>query len=328
MKTKLFFIFIVCLLGMGIQAFGQDIIITHEADEIEAQVLQIDENQIIYQKADESVKRTIGKDKVLAIKYANGTKEVFKKTEARTSVPVSVAPASGNAALQEALNFPTDYSDLPRASRPYRLLDYYNENGIEGIVIEVVDGGYHGKIIALYEGDNYDREKIILKSGKYNWGKHYHYWRIPIGVSNVFNGEKNTSDIRIYFQTSSQTKKRRWDALKYLDQLGIGWYIPAYGELLRFFHTFFPYPGVFSTDDPTVLFNQLNDVIKVHHGKPIKWEGFVYKSCLSSTEMHTEDGFCWATLHLHSKMFYNDFEKVRTDENEAVKPVVRAFHRF
>lgn len=318
MKTRLFFILIVSLLGMGTRTFGQDIIITHEADEIEAKVLQIDENQIIYQKADESVKRTIGKDKVLAIKYANGTKEVFKKTEARTSVPVSVAPAIGNAALQEALNFPTDYSDLPRASRPYSLLDYYNENGIEGIVIEVADGGYHGKIIALDWAEN--GYWPYPWTYKYNWADRYYYWKRPIGSTDLYNGEKNTQIIRKFVATSSSVRKNKWKVLESINKIGTGWYIPAYGEVLRFFHVFCPYPGYFDKDDMSVLFNQLNAVFTSHGGKPIKWGESVLGS---STEVPCEDGFILTSVYFNGDMFNYDLYHVRRGGGG-----IRAFHRF
>ena len=66
-----------------------------------------------------------------------------------------------------------DYRDKKETSRSYNIGDYYNENGREGVVFEVWDGGRHGKIVSLDEtGANWDDANDWCQ----NKGKG---WRLP-----------------------------------------------------------------------------------------------------------------------------------------------------
>ncbi|MBE6203019.1 MAG: serine/threonine protein kinase, partial [Rikenellaceae bacterium] len=49
----------------------------------------------------------------------------------------------------EDVALPEEDVALPETSAPYKVGDYYNENGKEGVVFEVSDDGRHGKIVSL-----------------------------------------------------------------------------------------------------------------------------------------------------------------------------------
>ncbi len=62
-----------------------------------------------------------------------------------------------------------------RTSAPYRIGDYYNDGRHTGVVFVISDGSYHGKIVAVHEGEGVwckcpDKQDICVSeiSGKEN----------------------------------------------------------------------------------------------------------------------------------------------------------------
>lgn len=68
------------MISISLVGFAQDIIINRNGDEIKAKVLEITPNEVKYKKHDYLTGPTITivKQEVFMIKYANGTKDVFK----------------------------------------------------------------------------------------------------------------------------------------------------------------------------------------------------------------------------------------------------------
>ena len=96
---------------------------------------------------------------------------------------------------------------------PYKVGDYYNENGKEGVVIEVWDNGRHGKIVSLNQAEllwctdeQYDKE-------------------IALGLTNRNDGEANTDKV-MQRSDSDQYPAFVWCCWK-----GADWYLPAKEEL-------------------------------------------------------------------------------------------------
>ncbi len=88
-KFILFIAFLIAILSLN----AQDIIIMRDASEVESKVLEIDETNVKYKKWDnpDGPTYTVQRDKILFIRYENGTKEVFNnletpKTENKESV--------------------------------------------------------------------------------------------------------------------------------------------------------------------------------------------------------------------------------------------------
>ncbi len=100
----------------------------------------------------------------------------------------------------------------------YKIGDYYNRNGMEGIVYSVSDDGMHGKIVSL---DEYEVSGSIRIYRKSNYDKYY-------PATNDYNGEGNTDVIikcceveRFYpVPLGSIGKMRR-----------AGWFIPALDDV-------------------------------------------------------------------------------------------------
>ena len=111
--------------------------------------------------------------------------------------------------------------DVKRGSlttAPYAVGDYYNENGIEGIVFEVWDGGRHGKIVSL------DETKVTWDSRvKYEYGQYK-------------NGTKTYADSESDGKANTNKLMSRSDSLyflaaKWCRDKGASWYLPANNEL-------------------------------------------------------------------------------------------------
>lgn len=97
-------------------------------------------------------------------------------------------------------------------AKNYQVGDYYRENGIEGIVFEVSDGGRHGKVVSL------DVTKV-------QWCTYAQYEKkIVVGASSETDGKYNTD--KIAAQGLSNYPAAKWCRGK-----GSQWYLPAREEL-------------------------------------------------------------------------------------------------
>ena len=127
-----------------------------------------------------------------------------RTTTRQTTTPAPVATTTQAAPTHRALR-PT--------SAPYKVGDYYCENGKEGVVIEISTDGRHGKIVSL-KGvwapwciDQTESEKAI-------------------GASSATDGEANMRAIRR--RPNWQTN---YPVAAQCAKMGEGWYLPAVDEV-------------------------------------------------------------------------------------------------
>ena len=99
----------------------------------------------------------------------------------------------------------------------YRVGEYYNENGKQGVIFEVSEDGKHGKILSMTQ--NYLRwaEQDSPESKR------------TIKANSTTDGAYNTD--RVHSRPGWQKK---YPAFKWCAELGEGWYIPAIEELKAF----------------------------------------------------------------------------------------------
>ncbi len=97
----------------------------------------------------------------------------------------------------------------------YKVGDLYNENGKQGVVFEVWDGGRHGKIVSL------DETKKMTQ-----WCTQEQYEKkIALGLTNKSNGKENTDKVM------SRDDSDQYPAFVWCRNKGADWYLPAYEEL-------------------------------------------------------------------------------------------------
>lgn len=280
------------LLLQSVFLFSQDIIITHDAEEIDGKVLNITPTIIYYQKKGQTVKRTIDVEKVFMIKYANGEKEVFS-----TGQTASVS--------MQTLKETSGAENLPRASRPYKLLELYNENGVKGVVIEVYDEGYHGKIISL------DEKRLTFMKGAGLYAK------TKFGLSDIYNGINNQNVLLQFISKSTMVTLDNFPAIQWCINHGKGWYLPAREELEQLYWTV--------SEEDTYNYKELNDALERQEGKGFS---FAFASCyVTSTEIESSDGY----IRTSSKSFYIKDKSSTWEQNvmgRYEKGNVRAMYRF
>ena len=102
---------------------------------------------------------------------------------------------------------------LPETSAPYKVGDYYNENGKQGVVFEVWDNGRHGKIVSL------DRAEL-------QWCTDKQYDKeIELGLTNRSDGKVNTDKVM------QRSDSDQYPAFVWCRKKGADWYLPAINEL-------------------------------------------------------------------------------------------------
>ena len=99
--------------------------------------------------------------------------------------------------------------------KTYKVGDYYNENGKEGVVFEVSANGRYGKILCVKE------------SGWLQWSSDKKEQKRLIGANSDTDGAYNMAKVKAV--SDWQTK---YPAFKWCADLGEGWYLPSKQELL------------------------------------------------------------------------------------------------
>ena len=95
---------------------------------------------------------------------------------------------------------------------PYKVGDYYNDGTKEGIVFEVYDGGWHGKIVSL----DYSKEQWAVDA----------VYKNATGATAMAGGMSNMNRIK-----KLPNWKENYPAFAWCASLGDGWYLPAKDEL-------------------------------------------------------------------------------------------------
>ncbi len=101
---------------------------------------------------------------------------------------------------------------------PYKVGDYYNENGKEGVVFEVWDNGRHGRIVSLDETE-------------LQWCTYEQYTReITLGLTNKSDGKANTDKVM------QRGDSNQYPAFVWCRNKGADWYLPAKEELITIYN--------------------------------------------------------------------------------------------
>ena len=273
MKKRLALLFLLAIAVASVA--GQDVILTRTAEEIKAKVIAITDESVTYQLQGQTVNR------VMPLRDANGEKEVFTMSKSNT------------ANIQ--------VSDKPRASRQYRLLDLYDENGVRGIVVKVYDDGYHGTIMSL--------EQNRLAFMKYIEA----FSATALGLYNTDNGMENQKQLLDYLSQSNLLTIDDFPAMKWCISLGEGWYLPARNEMGNIL--------AHISLDKDISLETLNQTIRSYKGEKLEtWDSYV-----TSTESNTEGNRINAILVSNYFINYSESTWYQWRWTPAF---VRAFYQF
>lgn len=203
-----------------------------------------------------------------------GTPAVPDPLAAPAPAPATAsAPAASDPAAPAAL--PVQY-ELKR----YAVGDYYDFNGVKGVVCKVTEDGLHGMVVSL--------DEVMIP-----WS----VFRKPdlrtVGAVDRTDGRVNMQIVARYIAENGLS----WDdfpAFKWCREQGEGWYLPAIDEVLAIGNNF---NGGTRMHYDRQARNRFNDALKEHGGK--RMDRLVYY--FSSTE---QDEKSVHTSHMDMKPPY------------------------
>lgn len=280
-------------------AVAQDLIVRTDSTRIEARVTEVSPETVRYKR----FSNPDGPTYVLPvagidyIRYANGETDRFRQPAAPAPAPdasvATPAPAPAPAPAPDApVAAPTPASATssdPAAPaalpvqyefKRYAVGDYYDFNGVKGVVCKVTEDGLHGMVVSL--------DEVMIP-----WS----VFRKPdlrtVGAVDRTDGRVNMQTVARYIAENGLS----WDdfpAFKWCREQGEGWYLPAIDEVLAIGNNF---NGGTRMHYDRQARNRFNDALKEHGGK--RMDRLVYY--FSSTE---QDEKSVHTSHMDMKPPY------------------------
>ena len=278
-------------------AVAQDLIVRTDSTRIEARVTEVSPETVRYKR----FSNPDGPTYVLPvagidyIRYANGETDRFRQPAAPApapDAPVAGTPAAPAPAPDAPVAVPTPASAT--ASDPaapaalpvqyelkrYAVGDYYDFNGVKGVVCKVTEDGLHGMVVSL--------DEVMIP-----WS----VFRKPdlrtVGAVDRTDGRVNMQTVARYIAENGLS----WDdfpAFKWCREQGEGWYLPAIDEVLAIGNNF---NGGTRMHYDRQARNRFNDALKEHGGK--RMDRLVYY--FSSTEQDEKSVY---TSHMDMKPPY------------------------
>lgn len=295
-------------------AVAQDLIVRTDSTRIEARVTEVSPETVRYKR----FSNPDGPTYVLPvagidyIRYANGETDRFRQPAAPApapDAPVAGAPAAPAPAPDAPVAAPVPGApaapapDAPVAAptpasatssdpaapaalpvqyelKRYAVGDYYDFNGVKGVVCKVTEDGLHGMVVSL--------DEVMIP-----WS----VFRKPdlrtVGAVDRTDGRVNMQTVARYIAENGLS----WDdfpAFKWCREQGEGWYLPAIDEVLAIGNNF---NGGTRMHYDRQARNRFNDALKEHGGK--RMDRLVYY--FSSTE---QDEKSVHTSHMDMKPPY------------------------
>ncbi len=300
---RTFLLFVVAIFSViGVSA--QDLIVKIDSSRIEAQVTEISPETVRYKRFSNLNGPTyvLPVSAIEMIRFANGEVEYFHKDSApatpaaepvhpaapdqpatpdRPTVPAQpaapeqpVQPAAPATAAPAATTPSTSTPGVIYEARKFEIGDYYDYNGIKGVVCALSDNHLHGLVISL--------DEVYL---------HWDEYRKPdlrkTGIAHNSDGEANMKAVEEYIAANGLT----WDhfpAFKWCKDHGEGWYLPSIDELLLISHN---YNGGNRVQFDRHTRNKFNQSLKDNGGE--RMDRMVYY--FSSTEKDEKEAL---TVHM------------------------------
>lgn len=255
------FIFAIAILFCA-ATVSADQLVTKGAEIIDCEVKVIKDNSVVYRKPGESFDREMDRSNIFKIKFNNGTEEVFNTgTTSQNTNPgvgtVKQTKFKGNDIIESE----PDWSSFPPASKAYQIGDWYNENGVEGLVIWTTEDGRHGRLLYPRKLNNFP---MVGRSRKFFTGsKDY-----ELGLNDYANGYANWQRIKYLIENDPNYSIEMFPLYEYLNQEAPGWYLPAVKELQYLYELY--HKEVIYNGKKTKLEKVLPDIVKSHGGEKLK----------------------------------------------------------
>ena len=290
-------------LGTAGTLSAQDLIVKSDASQIEARVLEISPEQIRYKRFSNPDGPTyvLPVGDVDYIRYANGETERFRPQHPVQTLPAPqpsqpIAPVPSVQPEQAAQ--PTPAPPAGYVLLRYNVGDFYEADGVKGVVCQVSDDGTHGLIVSL--------DEIYLHWSEFTKGD-----LRTVGADDPDDGRVNMERVAAYIAANGGSWSD-FPAFRWCREQGEGWYLPAVNEMLAIGNNF---NGGSRLKFDRQARNRFNNALKEHGGK--RMDRLV--DYFSSTEKDEKSAY---TSHMDlTPPFVNEIPKYQ-------KFLVRAVRRF
>ena len=186
----------------------------------------------------------------------------------------AVAEMQREAQTYTSQQFITSQQQAGYYLRTYEIGEYYNQNGIQGVVALLNEEKTHGLIISMDElylrWSNFTKPDLRLT-----------------GINDRMNGERNMRLVEEYI-TKNGLSWEDFPAFKWCKDHGEGWYLPSIDEMLLISHN---YNGGNRTHFDRQARTKFNEALKDNGGK--RMDRLVYY--FTSTEVNEKEAF---TTHM------------------------------
>lgn len=284
---------------------AQDLIVKTDSTRIEAIVAEISTESVRYKRfaRPEGPTYVLPVAQICYIRYSDGFVEDYNRTKATpqpvaAQQPAPVAepkPAPAPAPAPQPAVQPVPSNHVVR----FEVGQYYDYNGLRGIVFATNEDGTHGLIISL--------DEVMIE-----WSTFRKEELCKVGAKDQYDGAKNMEAVADYIAKNNLS----WDhfpAFKWCKEKGEGWYLPAIDEVLQLGNNF---NGGNRQHNNRQARMRFNDTLKLQGGERIDGKCFYY----SSTELNEKFPMA-AHMGLEAPYVYNEIPKYS-------KFLIRAVHKF
>ena len=283
------FLLLAAALLAGWAAEAQDLIVKIDSTRIEATVTEVAPDAVRYKRFTSPNGPTyiLPVGQISYIRYADGFMERYNQPTAPVAavpaapeMPAAPAAAEASASVQEVAPIiapmlrpnpeyegQIDYNYTKPQSAPterYDLGQYYNNNGVEGIVCVLSADRAHGLVLSL---DEVMLPWSIFKKDKF----------VEVGAMNRTDGRANMEAVARYIEDHNG-KWSDFPAFEWCKKKGEGWYLPSIDELLLIGNNF---NGGSRLHLDRKTRTRYNENLKEHGGDRINNKCYYY----SSTEL-------------------------------------------
>lgn len=298
---------LICLVALllgGLSLAGaQDLLVRRDGQRLKVLVTEISPETVRYKRFTNPDGPTyvLPVGEVSYIEYPNGERDEF------APAPAPVAPADGpqpEPQLQPTPQPQPESQPLPeqtsgvRTVRSYRPGDYYEVDGVAGVVCAVTENGLHGLVLSL--------DELFLP-----WCLLHKERLQAVGADSRDDGRKNMEAVARVIGRDGLAWSD-FPAFEWCRRKGEGWYLPAIDELLTLGHN---YNGGSRMRLDRDARERFNTTLREHGGR--KLDRSIYY--LSSTEVDARR--VWMSHLGLEPPYLNEIQK-------GTKYLVRAVHRF
>lgn len=230
---KAFIILVAALLAVN-SAIAQDLLVKRNGEQMKVKVLKITKKKVQFVRhGTELPVYTLPISDIEYIEYPLGDRDTFgrsadiapKRTNTVASAPESQAVNGNKDKWHGAVTPPNGPSTLHPVTVPtqqnsvqtYSIGDFYDKDGVKGIVALIYGNGEHGVVISL--------EEACLP-----WSTLHRKKTKATGANSKHDGEANMRAIEQYIAQNNLS----WEdfpAFKWCRDRGEGWYLPSLNEL-------------------------------------------------------------------------------------------------